>query len=40
MFKLEDINTLEDLKQAKAQVYGNKGEIFELQNQLKLHLLN
>lgn len=35
MFKLEDINTLEDLKQAKAQVYGNKGEIFELQNQLK-----
>ncbi|WP_322901860.1 phenylalanine--tRNA ligase subunit alpha [Mycoplasmopsis felis] len=35
MFKLEDINTLEDLKQAKAQAYGNKGEIFELQNQLK-----
>lgn len=35
MFKLEDINTLEDLKQAKAKAYGNKGEIFELQNQLK-----
>ncbi|BBU47561.1 phenylalanine--tRNA ligase subunit alpha [Mycoplasmopsis felis] len=35
MFKLEDINTLEDLKQAKAQAYGNKGEIFKLQNQLK-----
>ncbi|WLP85891.1 phenylalanine--tRNA ligase subunit alpha [Mycoplasma seminis] len=34
-FKLENINTLEDLKQAKAQVFGSDGEIAKLQNQLK-----
>ncbi|QGZ97616.1 phenylalanine--tRNA ligase subunit alpha [Mycoplasma sp. NEAQ87857] len=34
-FNLETINTLEDLKQIKAKVYSNDGEIFQLQQQLK-----
>lgn len=33
--KLEDINTLEDLKVYKNKVYSEGGEIFELQNQIK-----
>lgn len=33
--KLEDINTLEDLKVYKNKVYSEVGEIFELQNQIK-----
>ncbi|WP_036451773.1 phenylalanine--tRNA ligase subunit alpha [Mycoplasma buteonis] len=34
-FKLEDINTLEDLKQAKAKVFAAEGEIATLQKELK-----
>ncbi|MFV8475018.1 phenylalanine--tRNA ligase subunit alpha [Mycoplasma sp. Z663] len=33
--KLETINTLEDLKQAKAKAFGATGEIAQLQNELK-----
>ncbi|QCZ36584.1 phenylalanine--tRNA ligase subunit alpha [Mycoplasma nasistruthionis] len=33
--KLELINTLEDLKQAKAHVFSNQGELYLLQQQLK-----
>ncbi|TDV23060.1 phenylalanyl-tRNA synthetase alpha subunit [Mycoplasmopsis mustelae] len=33
--KLEDINSLEDLKKAKAKIFGNDGEIFKLQQQIK-----
>ncbi|QNM93870.1 phenylalanine--tRNA ligase subunit alpha [Mycoplasma sp. Pen4] len=33
--KLELINNLEDLKQAKAKVFSNEGEIFKLQQELK-----
>ncbi|MHA3825681.1 phenylalanine--tRNA ligase subunit alpha [Mycoplasma sp. BRA285] len=33
--KLENINTLEDLKQAKAKAFGANGEIVQLQNELK-----
>ncbi|UWV85774.1 phenylalanine--tRNA ligase subunit alpha [Mycoplasmopsis cynos] len=36
MVNLELINTLEDLKKAKAKVYGKEGEIAKLQNELKL----
>ncbi|WP_322949553.1 phenylalanine--tRNA ligase subunit alpha [Mycoplasmopsis cynos] len=36
MVILELINTLEDLKKAKAKVYGKEGEIAKLQNELKL----
>ncbi|MGZ9762833.1 phenylalanine--tRNA ligase subunit alpha [Mycoplasma sp. 5912] len=35
MLKLEDINTLEDLKQAKAKIYSSDGQIYQLQQSLK-----
>ncbi|WP_406614727.1 phenylalanine--tRNA ligase subunit alpha [Mycoplasma corogypsi] len=34
-YKLTDINNLEDLKHAKAHVYGQNGELFKLQQELK-----
>ncbi|VEU70734.1 phenylalanine--tRNA ligase subunit alpha [Mycoplasmopsis glycophila] len=34
-FILENINTLEDLKQAKAKAFSSEGEIFKLQQELK-----
>ncbi|SYV97407.1 Phenylalanine--tRNA ligase alpha subunit, partial [Mycoplasmopsis edwardii] len=35
MLNLEQINNLEDLKKAKADAFGNEGEIFKLQKKLK-----